>query len=84
MTCLTLDDPDAIALDRTPILDGETTVGYVTSAEYGYSVGRCIAYGYLPTEYTDPGTSLEIQYENERYAATVRETPLFDPDGDRL
>ncbi|MDG5778643.1 FAD-dependent oxidoreductase [Haloarculaceae archaeon H-GB2-1] len=84
LTCLTLDDPDAIALDRTPILDGETTVGYVTSAEYGYSVGRCIAYGYLPTEYTDPGTSLEIQYENERYAATVRETPLFDPDGDRL
>jgi glycine cleavage system aminomethyltransferase T len=75
---VTLDDPDAVVLGGTPVFDGETRVGYLTKAEYGYTVGRCIAYGYLPVEYSDAGTELEIQYENERYVATVREEPLID------
>jgi aminomethyltransferase len=56
--------------------DGEETIGYVHSAEYGYTVGACVAYTYLPPEYAEPGTELEVLYEGERYAATVREEPL--------
>jgi aminomethyltransferase len=51
-------------------------VGYVHSAEYGYTVGSCIAYTYLPPEHAAPGTAVEILYEGRRYPATVREEPL--------
>ncbi len=73
---LTLDDEDAAILAHRPVLDGEETIGYVHSAQYGYTVGACVAYTYLPPEYAEPGTSVEIHYEGDRYEATVREEPL--------
>jgi glycine cleavage system aminomethyltransferase T len=59
-------------------------VSYVTSAAYGYSVGRGIAYGYLPVDLAVEGTSVEVEYFGERHAATVSSDPLVDPKGERL
>jgi dimethylglycine oxidase len=81
---LLLDDPAAVVLGKEPIrADGEV-VGYVTSAGYGYTIGRCIAYGYLPVELAAEGTKVEVEYFDERLAATVATEPLFDPKGERL
>ncbi|WP_435156558.1 GcvT family protein [Haladaptatus sp. DFWS20] len=76
VACLTLADEDAVILTDRPVLDGDRTIGYVHSAEYGYTVGACVAYTYLPPEYAKPGTEVEVLYEGERYPATVREEPL--------
>jgi glycine cleavage system aminomethyltransferase T len=59
-------------------------VGYVSSAAYGYTVGRCIAYGYLPVEQSQPGTPVTIEYLGTRLPATVQEEPLYDPKMERL
>ena len=76
VACLTLDDGDETILPHRPVYDGDESVGYVHSAEYGYSIGACVAYTYLPPEYAEPGTGVEVLYEGDRYAATVREEPL--------
>jgi len=79
VACLTLDDEDATILDNRPVFapGGNESLGYVHSAEYGYTVGACVAYTYLPPRYAEPGTDVEILYEGDRYAATVREEPLL-------
>jgi glycine cleavage system aminomethyltransferase T len=56
----------------------------VTSANYGYSIGRGIVYGYLPADLAAEGTPVEVEYFGQRYAATVAAEPLFDPKGERL
>jgi glycine cleavage system aminomethyltransferase T/glycine/D-amino acid oxidase-like deaminating enzyme len=84
LTCTTLDDPRHVVMGKEPIRAGGRVVGYVTSAGYGYSVGRCVAYGYLPVELVVPGTKVEIEYFDERLPATVAEDPLWDPKGERL
>jgi glycine cleavage system aminomethyltransferase T len=84
LACMTLDDPAAVVLGKEPIRSGERVVGYATSAGYGYSVGRCIVYGYLPVELAVPGTPVEVEYFDERLPATVAEDPLWDPKGERL
>jgi glycine cleavage system aminomethyltransferase T len=84
LACITLDDPSAVVLGREPIRSGGHVVGYATSAGYGYSVGRCIVYGYLPAELAAPGTPVEVEYFDERLPATVAEDPLWDPKGERL
>jgi aminomethyltransferase len=79
VACLTLDDPEAVILSDRPVLDPDTgeSIGYVHSAEYGYAVGACVAYTYLPPSAAEPGTDVAISYEGDRYAATVREEPLI-------
>ena len=56
----------------------------MTSAAYGYSVGRCIVYGYLPAELAAEGTPVEVEYFGQRYDAVVAPEPLVDPKGQRL
>ena len=81
---MTLDDPNAVVTGKEPIMDGNRVLGYVTSANYGHSIGRGIVYGYLPTSHTEVGTSVDILYFGERLQATVAKEPLYDPRGDKM
>jgi glycine cleavage system aminomethyltransferase T/glycine/D-amino acid oxidase-like deaminating enzyme len=84
LSCLALDDPSVVVMGKEPILAGGRVVGYVTSAGFGYSVGKSIAYGYLPAELAASGTTLAVEYFGEAQPATVAAEPLFDPDRRRL
>lgn len=84
LCCLRFNDANALVMGKEPILDGHQTLGYVTSANYGYTIGAAIAYGYLPLGHTGPGTLVEVQYFDRRYHATVSHEPLYDPKGLRL
>ena len=84
LCAITLDDPDRVVMGKEPILDGDRVLGYVTSAAYGYTIGRGIAYGYLPISHAAQGTAVQIEFFGERLAATVAREPLYDPEGLRL
>jgi glycine cleavage system aminomethyltransferase T/glycine/D-amino acid oxidase-like deaminating enzyme len=84
LCCLTLEDPTAVVMGSEPMMLGDQVLGFVTSADYGYTIGKGIVYGYLPIAYSEPGTRLDIMYFNERYPATVVEEPLYDPDGAKM
>ncbi|CAM5598660.1 GcvT family protein [Streptomyces aurantiogriseus] len=84
LTCLTIDDPRSVVMGKEPVYDGGRAVGYVTSAAYGYTIGKGIAYAWLPTELTAPGTTLHLGYFDQRVEAVVAEEPLFDPTMSRL
>jgi glycine cleavage system T protein len=84
LCCLTLDEPNVVVMGKEPIFDGDRVLGYVTSANYGYTVGQSIVYGYLPTEYARPGTPVQVYFFGTRHGATVAKEPLFDPEGSRL
>ena len=84
LCCMTLDDPDAVVLGKEPIRVDGRVVGCVTSANYGYSIGRGIVYGYLPRGYARVGTKVEVEYFGEAYKATVSAEPLWDAKMERL
>jgi glycine cleavage system aminomethyltransferase T/glycine/D-amino acid oxidase-like deaminating enzyme len=84
LCCLVSDDPAAWAFGYEPIFSNGSCIGHVTTANYGYSVGKFIAYGYLPVAYANPGTALEVEYMGQRWPATVSEEPLWDPQMTRL
>ncbi len=84
LACLILDDPAVVVMGSEPVYQEDAVVGYVTSAGYGYSIGRSIAYAWLPPGLSEEGVQVEIGYFGERYGATVAEEPLFDPAMKRM
>jgi len=84
LRCLTLADPRSVALGSEPVRVGGELVGRVTSGGYGYTVGRSIAYAYLPVESSEPGTPVEVEIFGEWIAGAVAEEPLYDPRGERV
>ncbi|HEY8761351.1 MAG TPA: FAD-dependent oxidoreductase [Candidatus Dormibacteraeota bacterium] len=83
LACLVLDDPRSVALGSEPVrIEGEIA-GRVTSGGFGYTVGRSIAYAYVPATCV-PGTRVEIDIFGTWVAGQVSEEPLFDPEAKRV
>jgi glycine cleavage system aminomethyltransferase T/glycine/D-amino acid oxidase-like deaminating enzyme len=84
LTCLTGTDSRSVVLGGEPVFDADGPIGHVTSAAYGYTVGRTVAYAWLPARHAVPDTPVWIDYFGERVPAVVSAEPLFDPDMTRL
>jgi glycine cleavage system aminomethyltransferase T/glycine/D-amino acid oxidase-like deaminating enzyme len=84
LCCLVLDEPQSVALGNEPVrMDGEIA-GRVTSAGYGYTVERSIAYAHLPSEHSAPETPVEVEIFGRWVAGQVANEPLIDPRGERV
>jgi glycine cleavage system aminomethyltransferase T/glycine/D-amino acid oxidase-like deaminating enzyme len=84
LCCLILDDPRAVALGSEPVRVGDELVGRVTSGGYGYTVGRSIAFAYLPAVHASVGEAVEVEIFGEWVSAEVAREPLVDPEGSRI
>jgi glycine cleavage system aminomethyltransferase T/glycine/D-amino acid oxidase-like deaminating enzyme len=79
LACLTIDDGTTVVLGSEPVFVDDACAGYVTSAAFGHTVGRPIAYAWVPASVT-VGAKVEIQYFDRRVTATVAAEPLVDPE----
>ena len=77
---IVLDEPNAVVLGKEPVRDGSgAVIGYVTSGGYSATIGRCIAYAWLPAA-VEVGDAVSVDYLAETYGATVHEEPVVDPE----
>src|SRR3712207_1948107 len=83
LSCLTVDDGHSVVLGHEPVFLDGNPVGYVTSAAFGHTVGKPIAYAWLPGSAT-AGSAVQIEYFGRRIPATVANEPLVDPEGTRI
>ncbi len=58
-------------------------VSLATSAAFGFSVGKTILYGYLPTELAAQ-TEFELEAFSQRHSIQRVQGPLYDPQNQRL
>jgi len=64
------------------LVDGNV-VGFTTSANYGHTIGKPIAYGYVPIEHATR-TDFVIEVYGYGHRATRHDGPLYDPTNARL
>ncbi len=84
-----VDDPDAVLLGRETIFRNAERVGWLTSAGFGYTVGKGIGYGYIRNPSgVDAATLRAGNYEMEvatsRVPAQLQLRPLYDPEMKRV
>ncbi|MDJ0394390.1 FAD-dependent oxidoreductase [Rhodococcus sp. G-MC3] len=83
LVCLTLDDPSHVVMGKEPVLIDGVVSGYVTSAAFGYTIGKAVAYAWLPVSIV-PGDHVAVQYFRDLLPATVMAEPLVDPEMARI
>ncbi|SDG17137.1 Glycine cleavage system T protein (aminomethyltransferase) [Sinosporangium album] len=66
-----------VVMGAEPVRANDDVVGYVTSAGYGHTVERAIAYAWLPMALAEPGTEVEVDYFDRRVPAVVAREPLY-------
>jgi heterotetrameric sarcosine oxidase gamma subunit len=76
---IVFDDPTAVVLGKEPASVDGAVVGYVTSAGYSATIGRSIAYAWLPAS-VGVGAAVSVAYLVRTYTATVHAEPVVDPE----
>ena len=71
LACLVLEDPRSIALGSEPVLVDGKVAGRVTSGGFGYTVGRSIAYAYLPGDAVEPADESKSRSSDARFPAKL-------------
>jgi dimethylglycine oxidase len=80
---IVFDEPTAVVLGKEPVYIGGGCVGYVTSAGYSPTIGRTIAYAWVPAD-ASVGDSVEVDYRGTRYTAALHAEPVVDPEMARI
>ena len=67
-----------IARENTKIFssNGEE-IGFVTSGTFGPSVNRPVAMGYIKSEFSKIGTSIQLEVRGKKYEGKVSELPFY-------
>lgn len=74
------DDP-AMIQGSAPIIREGDVIGVTTGAGYGHTIGRNIAYGYIPAGKAAAGPGWEIETYREMFPATCHpDRTLYDPE----
>ncbi|KAI9900277.1 hypothetical protein N3K66_004539 [Trichothecium roseum] len=83
LRCLTVNDGRSMILGKEPVYVNGSPSGYITSAAFAYTIGKPIAFAYLPNSLPD-GHSVEVEYFGRRIPATVTSEPLYDSHSSNL
>ncbi|MEM7293201.1 MAG: FAD-dependent oxidoreductase [Pseudomonadota bacterium] len=81
---MVVNNDKAAAHPGDSIYAGDKLVGTISSAGWGHRVGKNIATGFVDTDCSEFGGSLEVDIVGQRHAATVVEEVLYDPDSIRM
>jgi sarcosine oxidase, subunit alpha len=74
----------AVPAEGGQIVVAGRPAGRVTSARLSEKVGKAIGLAWVPPDLATEGARLKIRVNGDLEEATVRLTPFFDPDGERL
>ncbi|MHB1130391.1 MAG: glycine cleavage T C-terminal barrel domain-containing protein [Ilumatobacteraceae bacterium] len=71
LVALHFDDIRRVPLGNEPIRVGDDIVGRVKSGGQGFTIGKAIGYGYLPIQYAQPGTAIDVEFFGEWVSGVV-------------
>lgn len=84
LVSLEIDATDADGSEYEPVWSGSDRVGYITSGEYGHTVGKSLAMALIEPDLAQPGTELSAHVVGEERLATVIEPSPYDPSGSAM
>ncbi|MCP5073594.1 MAG: FAD-dependent oxidoreductase [Rhodobacteraceae bacterium] len=83
-----LTDPEPLLYHNEPVIRDGQIVGYLSSGNYGHTLGAAIGMGYVPCEGESTAdlltSSYEIEVAGERVKAEVSLKPMYDPKAERV
>jgi 4-methylaminobutanoate oxidase (formaldehyde-forming) len=89
LACFTVDDPVVMLLGRETVIRDGHRVGWLTSAGWGYTVGKGIGYGYVrdgtgvDSDWLHEG-AYELEVAGFRVPCAIHEGALYDPAMERV
>ncbi len=83
-----LTDPEPLLFHNEPIVRDGEYIGYLSSGNYGHTLGGAIGLGYVPCEGEKPADVLASSYEIDVCGVKVRAEaslkPMYDPKSERV
>ncbi len=80
LVSMELDTNEAAAHGGSSVMVGDAVVGTVTSGDWGYRIGKNLAYAFVKPDFAAEGTTFEVDVLGVRVPAKVIAMGPYDPD----
>ena len=84
LVTLSLESKDTPAHGGASVMQGDKVVGTVTSGDYGFRVGRNLAYAFVDADLPSEASDLTIDVLGDLVQAVICESALYDPQMTRV
>ena len=84
LVAITFDDITSVPFGSEPIRINNKVVGRIKTGGQGYTIGKAIAYAYIPIEESEPGRTVEVELFGHWVQGLIAIEPLFDPTNERV
>ncbi len=84
LVSMTIDTKDIDVTGDEAILKDSNCIGYVTSGGYAHHIKKSMAMGYVPVNFANNGSELDIEINGSFYKSIVQSKPLYDPSGEKM
>jgi len=81
LVTLEVDATDADGSGYEPVWRDGVRVGFITSGDYGHTIGKSLAMALVDREHTEPGTELSAHIVGDERPALVIPPSPYDPGG---
>jgi len=84
-----LKDPEPLLYHNEPIVRDDEVVGFLSSGNYGHTLGAAVGMGYVPVKEGETlkvllASSYQIDVADKLFAAEVSLKPFYDPSSKRV
>ncbi|QMU57159.1 MAG: FAD-dependent oxidoreductase [Boseongicola sp.] len=79
-----LTNPGPLLFHNEPILKDGAFVGYLSSGNYGHTLGAAVGMGYVPADLATETAGWEIEVAGQRISANASLRPMYDPKSERM
>ncbi len=84
LVTLKVDAGHAPARGGASLMQGDTVVGTITSAEWGHRLGLNLAYAFVDPSLSSVGNVMQLDMYGDLVAVEVIEPSPYDPNFDRM
>ena len=66
------------------VLNGDQSIGYVTSGGFAHFVNKSVAFSYLDTTELNSGKGIQVEINGDMFNCSIIKEPLYDPLGTKM
>ena len=66
------------------VLNGDQSIGYVTSGGFAHFVNKSVAFSYLDLNQLNSGEGLQVEINGDLFNCSIIKEPLYDPSGQKM
>ena len=84
LTPLIVETNDIDVTNNEAVMNGDQSIGYVTSGGFAHFVNKSVAFTFIDQEKVKSENKIQVEINGDLFNCSIIKEPLYDPSGQKM